>query len=61
LGDCKPVGAGVSELRIDFGPGYRVYFGQVGTKIIVLLWGGEKSMQNADIKKAKAYWADYQS
>ena len=61
LGDCRSVGAGVCELRIDFGPGYRAYFGQVGTKTIVLLYGGDKSTQDADIKKAKAYWVDYQS
>lgn len=61
LGDCRSVGAGVFELRVDFGPGYRVYFGQVGTQIVVLLWGGDKSTQDADIKKAQAYWADYKS
>jgi putative addiction module killer protein len=61
LGDCQPVGAGVSELRIDFGPGYRAYFGQEGTKRIVLLCGGDKRTQEADIKKAQAYWADYKS
>lgn len=59
LGDCKSLGEGVSELRIDFGPGYRVYFGQEGTRTLVLLYGGDKSTQQADIKKAQAYWEDY--
>jgi len=59
LGDCQPVGAGVSELRVDFGPGYRVYFGQEGNKKVVLLWGGDKRTQAADIKRAQTYWAEY--
>ena len=49
-GDIKPVGEGVSELRIDYGPGYRVYFVRRGRKVIVLLAGGDKSTQAADIK-----------
>ena len=57
-GDCDPVGEGVYELRFDFGPGYRVYFGIDGSEII-LLGGGDKSTQVADIKKAKACWEDY--
>ena len=61
LGDSKPVGDGVFELRIDFGPGYRSYFGQDGETIVVLLCGGDKSSQDADIKKAKEYWKDYRS
>jgi putative addiction module killer protein len=61
LGDCKPAGAGVSELRIDYGPGYRVYFGQESSRIVVLLCGGDKRTQEADVKKAQAYWADYRS
>lgn len=59
LGDCKALGEGVHELRIDVGPGYRIYFGQIGKDIVLLLCGGEKGSQAADIKKAKKYWADY--
>lgn len=59
LGRCDPVGGGVFELKIDFGPGYRVYFGEVGPAIIILLCGGDKSSQRNDIKAAQAYWADY--
>jgi len=50
---------GVSELRIHFGPGYRVYFAEVGNHIVLLLIGGTKRRQNADIEKAKDYWRTY--
>ena len=54
LGDVAPVGGGVSEMRIFYGPGYRVYFVQRGSALIVLLCGGDKSSQAADIEEAKA-------
>jgi putative addiction module killer protein len=61
LGNTKSLGGGVFELKIDFGPGYRVYFGEDGPRIVVLLIGGDKSSQARDIESAKAYWEDYQS
>jgi len=51
-GDIKPVGEGVSELRIDYGPGYRVYFKKMGQKVVILLAGGDKKSQSKDIKTA---------
>ena len=52
-GDVKPVGEGISEMRIPYGPGYRVYFKQTGKTIVLLLCGGDKSTQIKDIKRAK--------
>lgn len=60
LGDYRSVGEGVCELRIDYSPGYRVYFGQIGTKIVLLLCGGDKSTQEQDIRQAIKYWRDYE-
>ena len=59
LGSCEPVGRGVLELKIDYGPGYRVYFGQKGTTLVILLCGGDKSSQTEDIRRAIEYWEDY--
>ena len=59
LGDCKPVGEGVSELRVDYGPGYRLYFGQKGNALIVLLCGGDKRTQDRDIRLAKQFWREF--
>lgn len=53
-GDVKAVGKGISEMRIDYGPGYRVYYAQRGTVLVILLCGGDKSTQQADIDRAKA-------
>lgn len=60
FGDCKPVGEGVWELRIDWGPGYRVYYAQAGKKLVLLLTGGDKRKQQADITAAINYWNDWQ-
>lgn len=58
FGDCKHFD-GIIELRIDFGPGYRVYCGLDGDTFLLLLLGGDKNQQQKDIKKAKEYWRDY--
>ena len=59
LSNTKGVGAGVTECRIDFGPGYRVYFGKDGDRLVILLGGGTKKRQQGDIRKAQALWRDY--
>lgn len=60
LGDCEPVGEGVSELRLAFGSGYRIYFAEWDNTIIILLCAGDKSSQVKDIKVAKLYWQELQ-
>lgn len=61
FGQCESVGEGVFELKIDYGPGFRVYFGKIKSKCVLLLFGGDKSSQKSDILKAKTYFKDYQS
>jgi len=61
FGDCKPVGGGVWELRIDFGAGLRLYYALSGKTVVLLLCGGSKRTQQADIAKAHACWKHYQS
>lgn len=60
-GDWRSVGGSVCELRIDFGPGYRVYYAQDGEDLILLLCGGDKRTQAKDIEKAHGYWKDYKA
>jgi putative addiction module killer protein len=59
LSNAKAVGEGVLEYRIDWGPGYRVYFGRDGETLVILLTGGTKQRQQRDIETAKEFWADY--
>jgi putative addiction module killer protein len=59
--DVRPVGEGVHEARIDYGPGYRVYFGSDGENLVVLLLCGDKRTQDQDITAAKALWVEYQA
>ena len=59
VSQVKSVGEGVSELKIDFGPGYRVYFGRDGLELVILLGGGTKKRQQFDIEQAQARWKDY--
>lgn len=60
FGDCKTLQDGVCELRIHYGPGIRIYYGKIGTKLILLLCGGDKSSQEKDVAKAKEYFKDFQ-
>ena len=59
MSNAKGVGAGVLEYRIDFGPGYRIYFGQDGVDLVILLAGGTKRRQQRDVETAQTRWADY--
>lgn len=59
FGDAKSVGEGVLELRENIGPGYRVYFGRHGDTLVILLCGGNKRTQDADIRRAKEFWQDW--
>lgn len=59
FGDCKPVGDGLIELRLHQGPGYRIYLGQHGSELVILLCGGNKASQPADIRLAKCLWMDW--
>ncbi len=59
-GDWKSVGQGIRELRLPFGSGYRIYFGEHKDQLIILLIGGDKSTQSKDIKNAQDYWYEYQ-
>ena len=59
LGDHRSIGEGVFELRLDFGPGYRIYFGRIGSEHILLLTGGTKNSQQRDIAIAKRYWQHF--
>ncbi len=59
LSNTKSVGAGLHEYRIDFGPGYRIYFGRDGDRLVILLGGGTKKRQQEDIRSAQALWVDY--
>lgn len=59
LGDAKSLGDGISELRLQFGSGYRIYFGEINNAIILLLCGGDKNSQTKDIQKAKEYWYEF--
>lgn len=59
FGDCKPLGQGLFELRIGWGPGYRVYYAMIGRACVLLLCGGDKRKQSSDIERALAYLDDY--
>lgn len=59
LGDHRSIGEGVFEFRLDFGPGYRIYFSRIGNQQLLLLMGGDKNSQAKDIARAKQYWKDF--
>ena len=59
VSNVKSAGSGIFEIKIDWGPGYRVYFGRDGGVLVILLTGGSKKRQDEDIKAAKLYWQDY--
>ena len=59
FGDHRSVGGSVWEIRIHYGPGYRVYYGEDGPRVVLLLCGGDKGTQNRDVRKAQELWADY--
>ena len=59
LSNAKALGAGVSEYKVDFGPGYRIYFGKDGDTLIILVAGGSKKGQSSDVRTAKANWSHY--
>ena len=59
--NLKALGSGLAELKLSFGPGYRIYLGQEGSRIVILLTGGTKHRQNADIERARQLWADYKA
>ena len=61
LSNVKPVGSGVLEYKIDFGPGYRIYFGRDGDRLVILLAGGTKKGQQDNIRQAKVNWQDYRN
>jgi putative addiction module killer protein len=61
LGDCKALEGGVLELRVDWGPGYRVYFARIGAVVLLLLCAGDKTTQSQDIERAKSYLEDYRA
>ncbi|HXL73103.1 MAG TPA: type II toxin-antitoxin system RelE/ParE family toxin [bacterium] len=61
FGKHRVLGGGLAELKIDHGPGYRIYIGQAGSVLVILLCGGDKSAQSMDIQTAKSYWDDYRS
>jgi putative addiction module killer protein len=60
FGSCRDLKGGVWELKIDFGPGYRIYFGRIGAQVVLLLCGGDKASQERDIEKARSYWKEFQ-